>query len=159
MPAQRDDGTIGAMDAQLLGVRNLTYEMFVDRGRAPTAVEVAGAAGRAPSEIEAAWRELHQAHALVLNPGTMDIRMANPFSAVPTAHRVHSSGRWWYGNCAWDAIGICAALHADGRIESSCPDCGEAFAVEIRNERVDDESLLFHCLVPAAQWWDDIIFT
>jgi hypothetical protein len=24
---------------------------------------------------------------------------------------------------------------------------------------VDDESLLFHCLAPAAHWWDDIVFT
>jgi len=25
--------------------------------------------------------------------------------------------------------------------------------------RPDDESFLFHCLVPAAHWWDDIVFT
>jgi Alkylmercury lyase len=54
--------------------------------------------------------------------------MANPFSAVPTAYRVHAVGRWWYGNCAWDAVGICAALHVDGSIESSCPDCELAHA-------------------------------
>jgi hypothetical protein len=29
----------------------------------------------------------------------------------------------------------------------------------VRDERVDDESLLFHVLVPAAHWWDDIVFT
>jgi len=27
------------------------------------------------------------------------------------------------------------------------------------NERPDDEALLFHCLVPAARWWEDIVFT
>jgi hypothetical protein len=85
--------------------------------------------------------------------------MLNPFSVVPTAHRVRAGGRWWYGNCAWDAVGICAALHTDGRIETSCPDCGEPLAVELRDEQVDHESLLFHCLVPAAHWWDDIVFT
>ena len=85
--------------------------------------------------------------------------MANPFSAVPTAYRVHAQGRWWYGNCAWDAFGICAALRSDGRIETSCPDCGEPLAVEVRGGRPDVESLLFHCLVPAARWWDDIVFT
>jgi hypothetical protein len=26
-------------------------------------------------------------------------------------------------------------------------------------QRPDDERLLFHCLVPAAHWWDDIVFT
>ena len=85
--------------------------------------------------------------------------MANPFSAVPTAYRVQADGRWWYANCAWDAFGICAALHVDGRIETSCPDCGDAVNVEVHDQRPDDESLLFHCLVPAARWWNDIVFT
>ena len=69
------------------------------------------------------------------------------------------AGRWWYANCAWDAFGICAALHADGRIETSCADCGEALAVEVANAQPDDGTHLFHCLVPAARWWDDIVFT
>jgi len=60
-------------------------------------------------------------------------------------------GRWWYANCAWDAFGICGALHVDGRIEASCPDCGEPIAVEVRDEQPDGESLLFHCLVPVEQ--------
>ncbi len=85
--------------------------------------------------------------------------MANPFSAVPTAYRVQAAGRWWYGNCAWDAFGICAALHEDGRIETSCPDCGESLRIAVRDQRPDGASLLFHCLVPAARWWDDIVFT
>ncbi len=106
-----------------------------------------------------AWRELHRAHALVLNPQTDEIRMANPFSAVPTVHRVQAAGRWWYANCAWDALGICAALDVDGHIETSCPDCGEEIALEVRDRTVDDERVLFHCLVPARQWWDDIVFT
>ena len=85
--------------------------------------------------------------------------MANPFSAVPTAYRVYAGERWWYANCAWDAFGVCAALHVDGRIETSCPDCGEPLAVEVCDQRPSDHSLLFHCLVPAAHWWDDIVFT
>jgi len=79
--------------------------------------------------------------ALVLNPATDEIRMANPFSAVPTAYRVHAGGRWWYGNWAWDAIGICAALRTDGHIETSCPDCGEAISFGVRGQRPDDERL------------------
>jgi hypothetical protein len=147
------------MDANVLELRNLTYGMFVELGRAPTVDEVARAADLSSAEIEAVWRELHREHALVLNPATTEIRMANPFSAVPTAYRVHAADRWWYGNCAWDAAGICGALHVDGRIETSCPDCGEPIALEVRDQQVDDEHLLFHCLVPAAHWWDDIIFT
>jgi Alkylmercury lyase len=142
-----------------LELRNLTYRLFVELGRAPSAGEVATAAGLPRAEIEEGWRRLHDEHALVLGPEGAQIRMAAPFSAVPTPHRVKVAGRSWYANCAWDAFGICAALHADGRIESSCPDCGEPIAVEVRDKRPDDTSVLFHCLVPAERWWDDIVFT
>jgi hypothetical protein len=146
------------VDAGLLDARNLTYRMFVELGRAPSIAEVASAADLSGAEVKAAWRELHREHALVLNLATTEIRMANPFSAVPTAHRVQAAGRWWYGNCAWDALGICAALHTDGHIETSCPDCGEAISFDVLDRRPDDERLLFHCLVPASHWWDDIVF-
>ena len=111
-----------------------------------------------PASIQEGWRRLHEAHALVLHAGG-EIRMANPFSAVPTACRVRAGGRWWFANCAWDAFGVCAALDVDGDIESSCPDCGDALRVEVRDRQPSDESLLFHCLVPAVAWWDDIAFT
>lgn len=147
------------MDASDLELRNTTYASFVELGRAPTAAEVATAARGDPADVVAGWRRLHEEHALVLEPGGEEIRMANPFSAVPTAHRVQAAGRSWYANCAWDAFGICAALHVDGLIETSCPDCGEPLTITVRDRRPDDESLVFHCLVPAERWWDDIVFT
>jgi hypothetical protein len=147
------------VDAAELELRNLTYGLFVELGHAPGAAEVAAEAGMTVEDVEAGWRRLHEAHALVLDADTGALRMANPFSAVPTAYRVRAGERWWYGNCAWDAFGICAALHADGRVETLCADCGESLAVEVADERPDDESLLFHCLVPASRWWDDIVFT
>ncbi len=143
------------MDPRDLEVRNLTYGEFVEHGRAPTAEDVARASNLSVEDVRGAWRRLHDAHALVLNGAATELRMANPFSAVPTAHRVRAAGRWWYANCAWDAFGVCAALHVDGLVETSCPDCGERLCVEVRDEQPDDETLLFHCLVPAARWWDD----
>ncbi len=147
------------MDAADLELRNLTYRLFADEGRAPTAGELAATAGATADEVQRGWRRLHEAHALVLNGAGTELRMANPFSAVPSAYRVEADGRWWYANCAWDAFGVCAALQADGRIETSCPDCGEPIEVGVRDQRPDDESLCFHCLVPAEQWWEDIVFT
>jgi hypothetical protein len=137
-----------------LDLRRCTYAFFVEHGRAPTAAELGD-----QDEVLAGWHRLHSEHAVVLNPATDELRMLNPFSVVPTAYRVQAGGRWWYGNCAWDACGICAALHSDGRIETSCSDCGEPVVVEVRDKRPDDDSLLFHCLVPASHWWDDIVFT
>jgi len=147
------------MDENDLVLRNLTYARFVELGRAPAAAEIAVALGCDGGQVMAGWERLHAQHALVLDPETGGIRMANPFSGVPTAYHVQASGRWWYANCAWDAFGICAALHEDGRIETSCPDCGQSLRIAVRDRRPDDESLLFHCLVAAARWWDDIVFT
>ncbi len=96
------------MDERDLALRNRTYAFFVEHGRAPAAEELGP-----PAEVRAGWRRLHDAHALVLNPATDEPRMLNPFSVVPTAYRVHAGGRWWYANCAWDAFGICAALHLE----------------------------------------------
>jgi len=147
------------MDAEDLALRNLTYRLFVDRGRAPTVAEAAAAAGTSTDAVRRGWAGLHRQHALVLDAATSELRMANPFSAIPTPHRVLAAGRWWYANCAWDAFGVCAALGVDGTIATSCPDCGDPIAVEVRDRRPDDPSLLFHCLVPAERWWDDIGFT
>ena len=147
------------MDDDDLVLRNLTYARFVELGRAPTPAEVAAMGGRDQAGVMAGWERPHAEHALVLDPVTTEIKMANPFSGVPTAHRVHAAGRWWYANCAWDAFGICGALGVDGRVESACPDCGEPYAIEVRDGRVGRPDLLFHVLVPAARWWDDIVFT
>jgi len=147
------------MDERDVQLRTLTYGLFVDLGRAPTPDEVADSGGLTREVVTSGWRRLHELHALVLEQATDQLRMANPFSAVPTSYRVRAGGRWWYANCAWDAFGICAALHVDGLIEASCPDCGEPVSVEVRDQRPDDESLFFHCLVPAGRWWDDIVFT
>lgn len=142
-----------------LALRRLTYALVVEFGRPPSSVEVAARIGRDRSDVLAGWRRLHEAHALVLDTAGGEILMANPFSAVPTPYRVRAGGREWFANCAWDAFGICAALQVDGDIESTCPDCGDPIGVAVRDRRPSDGSLLFHCLVPAAQWWEDIVFT
>jgi Alkylmercury lyase len=147
------------MEPNDLHLRNLTYRLVVDLGRAPTIAETAAAAGSTPVAVGEGWSRLHDAHALVLDPQTFEIRMATPFSALPTPHRVWANERWWFANCAWDAFGICAALHSDGRVETACPDCGELLAIDVQGERPSDASPVFHCLVPAARWWEDIGFT
>jgi hypothetical protein len=142
-----------------LRLRNETYRMFVRLGRAPTPDEVADAIGAAKDAVLEGWRRLHDVHAVVLDDDGTSIRMANPFSGVPTPFRVHADGRDWFANCPWDAFGICAALHVDGRIETTCADCGDPLTVEVRDMQPDDPSLLFHSLMPARRWWDDIAFT
>jgi hypothetical protein len=135
----------------VLELRNFVYRRFVELGRAPTLEEL--------GTSEAALRRLHEAHMIVLEPDRPELRMANPFSAVPTPYRVEAAGRSWFANCAWDAFGIPAALGVDGHISTSCPDCGEPIEIELVDRRPVPADDVFHVLVPARSWWDDIVFT
>ena len=146
------------MDAADLELRNATYRLFVQGGRAPTAAETAKAAGIDVPSVHAGWRQLHDAHALVLSTSAMELRMANPFSAVPTAHRVHAAGRWWYANCAWDAFGIPAALKQDAAVDARCAWSGERIVCGVQHGAAYGEGVI-HLLVPAAHFWDDIGYT
>ena len=148
------------MDELDLRIRNHAYGSFVRTGTTLGAPEAAAELGLGAEEVRRAYRRLHDAHALVLRPGTDEVLMLNPFSAVETPHRVEAAGRSWYANCAWDALGIPWALHVDGRIASACPDCGEGLELELADgELVRGADLLVHFVVPARRWWEDIAFT
>lgn len=146
------------MDVADIELRIATYRRFAELGRAPAAAEVAAVTNRSEAEVRDAWRRLHDAHALVLDAAG-EIRMANPFAAQPTPFRVEAAGTSWYANCAWDAFGIGAALHVDSVISAECADCRAPLQIEVRDGRPDDEDLVFHVLVPAVSWWQDIGFT
>jgi len=136
------------------------YFSIVANGRPPTADDTATAFALPVPEVEECYRRLHEAHALVLHPDSVDIRFANPFCFAPTPHRVKAGGRTWTGTCAWDALGIPAALHTGGEIDSKCACCGEPVNLRVEcGELAEGTDLLVHILVPARRWWDDIGFT
>ena len=144
-------------------VRLKLYELFLADGQCPTLEKVAAALYRDVSEVKAAVQQLADAHILVLQPGSGEVLMANPLSAVPTAFVVETSEqsatRNWYGNCIWDALGVIAMLHTDGRVLTSCGCCGEAMAVRVRNDAaLCEPSGIVHFALPAKRWWDDIVF-
>ncbi|MDH4102180.1 MAG: alkylmercury lyase family protein [Thermoleophilia bacterium] len=148
------------MDAFDLDVRRHVYFSVVANGRPPSTTETSEDFGLPEPEIADAYRRLHDAHALVLFPDTTDVWMANPFCFGPAPHRVMARGREWTGTCAWDALGIPAAFHGDGRIESECACCGDPVALEVSDgELVRGAALLVHILLPARRWWEDIGFT
>src|SRR5262245_14261741 len=97
---------VADVDEHDIALRNETYRLFVEMGRAPSAGDVASATDMSLAGVRAGWERLHRAHALVLESYTREIRMANTFSAVRTPFHVEAGGRSWYANCAWDAFGI-----------------------------------------------------
>jgi hypothetical protein len=146
------------VDAADVDLRNATYRRFVELGRAPSAEEIAEETVASEAAVRDGWQRLHDAHALVLD-GAGEIAMANPFAAKPTPFRVNAAGRSWFANCAWDAFGIGAALRADSTIHTDCADCHAPIDIAVRDGRPDDTDLVFHVLVPAASWWEDIGYT
>jgi hypothetical protein len=141
-------------------VRLHLYERFLVDGRPPTAAETGEALDLPTEEAEAAYERLEQAHVIVLAPGSTDVWMANPLSAVPTPFRVITDdGRSWWGNCVWDAFGVLAMIGADGVVDTSCADCGERLELRVRDGELEPVEAVVHFAVPAASWWDNIGFT
>ncbi|HSF84181.1 MAG TPA: organomercurial lyase [Acidimicrobiia bacterium] len=135
-------------------LRRRIYASFAAVGVSPQIAEVAAWVGGEAAARDA-LRRLHDAHAIVLDAAGQ-IRMALPFSAVPTEHLVRHGGRAWWANCAWDALAIPAALGIDAAIDANWLDTGEPVELEVRDGNLSSVDGFVHFAVPARHWWDDI---
>lgn len=139
-------------------VRRYVYDYVMKKGVPPAIIEAATGLSSAQSEIRASFQRLADAHMLVLQRDSGEILMANPFSAVPTPFLVQVGARSFYGNCIWDAMGIPAMLRQDAVVRASCGDCGTAMNLKITNGSLEKAEGIVHFAIPAAHWWDDIVF-
>jgi hypothetical protein len=140
-------------------VKLAIYHHFAGTGRRPSPAEVAERVGAKADQVLAAYQTLRAQRVLVLETDGSSIRMAPPFSGVPTQHRIEAGGIQYFANCAWDALGVPAALHQPGIVHSRCEQSGEPLHLKVDVQGPEPSDWLFHCLVPAAKWWDDIVFT
>lgn len=140
-------------------VKLAVYRHFAETGRRPGLADIERRAALDSAQILAAYQSLRTQRLLLLEPDGSSIRMAPPFSGVPTQHRVEVGGTTYFANCAWDALGVPAALHQPGRVHSRCEQSGEPLDLPVGLNGPEPSTWLFHCLVPAAQWWDDLVFT
>ena len=127
-------------------------------GLPPTMAETASALSTPSDNVSASFQRLADGHILVLQRGSGEVLMANPFSAVPTPFLVRVGDLSWYGNCIWDAMGIPAMLKQDATIEASCGCCGTAMRLAVTNGSLEEAPGIVHFAIPAAHWWDDIVF-
>jgi hypothetical protein len=135
------------------------YRHFAETGGRPSLTAVAEQVGSDAASVREAYDRLRAQRVLVLEQDGESIRMAPPFSGVPTQHLVVVAGKQYFANCAWDALGVPAALQRPGEVHSRCEQSGELLRLEVALDGPPPSSWLFHCLVPAAQWWDDVVFT
>jgi alkylmercury lyase-like protein len=142
-----------------LEVKLAIYRHFAETARRPSPEDIAERVAAPVGEVLDAYQRLRTQRVLVLEPDGASIRMAPPFSGVVTQHRVDAGGLSYFANCAWDALGIPAALHQEATVHSRCEQSGEPFRLEVGLAGPEPSDWLFHCAVPAAHWWDDIVFT
>jgi hypothetical protein len=140
-------------------VKLAVYELTAASGRPPTVGEVAERVDASAAEVGDAYIRLAGSRLLVLEADGVTIRMAPPFSGVPTQHRVQSGGVAYHANCAWDALGIPAALHRPAVVSSRCEESGEPLHLDVGPDGPPPSPWLFHCAVPAGRWWKDIVYT
>ena len=140
-------------------VKVALYRATAESGSPPSLEAVVQKVGASPAAIKEAYARLRASRLLLLEPDGVTIRMAPPFSGVPTQHHVIVDGVDYYANCAWDALGIPAALHRPGLVHSRCEQSLEPLHLQVDVNGPEPSSWVFHCLVPAAKWWDDLVFT
>lgn len=140
-------------------VRNAVYEHLVATGCPPTVTESAVAVGISADEALAAYLRLNERHALFLEPGGDSIRMAHPFSGIPTPFQVRVSGRDYLANCAWDTLGIPAVLHADAHLTAPFADTAKTVSLSVTSGRLAGTEAVVQFLVPFRRWYDDLIYT
>jgi hypothetical protein len=140
-------------------VKMAVYRHFASAGEAPRVAQLASYLQCSPDDVRQAYARLRANRVLLLEPDGETIRMAPPFSGVPTQHRVEVGRQRYFANCAWDALGIPAALHREAVVRSQCGQSGEPLRLQVGTGGPEPSPWLFHCLVPAAQWWEDLVFT
>jgi hypothetical protein len=140
-------------------VKLTVYKWFAAHGAAPGVSDIASLVAASANDVREAYARLRANRVLLLEPDGETIRMAPPFSGVPTQHRVVVDEQSYFANCAWDALGIVAALHKPGVVHSECAESRVALRLEVGVDGPAPSDWLFHCLVPASQWWKDLVFT
>lgn len=146
-------------DTLLWQIRHFIYSHLADTAHPPTVADTARHFNISTEEAGEYYKELHNRHAFFLDLETLTVRMANPFSGIPTDFKVHANGQTYYANCAWDMLGIPAALHADAVIEAKFTESNELVQLEVKDGKVTNGDLLVHFPLPFAHWYDDLVFT
>lgn len=142
-----------------LQVKTAIYRYFAETGGRPSIADISSRIDASPQQVALSYARLRASRVLVLESDGVTIRMAPPFSGVPTQHVVKAGGVSYFANCAWDALGIPAALQQAATVYSRCEQSAEPLRLELTRQGPEPSDWLFHCVVPAAHWWDDIVFT
>ena len=144
------------LDLELL---KAVYQHFARTAGSPTLDVMRQYLSASDEDISEGYRRLYARRLLVPAYDLTSIRMAPPFSGVPTQHRAKVNDREYFANCAWDAFGVVSALGGTGEVFSRCEHTSDPLTLHLTPDGPAASSWLFHCAVPASRWWNDIVFT
>lgn len=123
-------------------VRQYILTQYPLLGRAPGCQEIATALGlNGPGDVRAILERLHALDLLYLESDSREIRLAYPFSTIPTTHHVQfqdwPAAKPVYAPCAVDALGIPFMMDRDVSIKSSCAYCKTPVAINVRDRNIE----------------------
>ena len=130
------------LDQREAAVRQHILTQYPLLGRAPGCQEIATALRlNGPGDVQAILERLHELDLLYLDSDSREIRLAYPFSTIPTTH--HVQFRDWpaakpvYAPCAVDALGIPFMMDRDVSIESCCAYCEMPVVIKVRDRSIE----------------------
>ncbi|MBX6340928.1 MAG: hypothetical protein IRY97_00595 [Thermomicrobiaceae bacterium] len=117
-------------DPACVGLSRLAFAAL-RRGQPLALAEARAALGLDEGSFAALVQRMVGRGLLTVDERGAAITGAAGLSVAPSRHRLLLEGRPLYAWCAFDAVGIPAALAADARVESRCAESGEPVWVDI----------------------------
>ncbi|ARJ06388.1 membrane protein [Cnuibacter physcomitrellae] len=136
-------------------VRITLYRHLAETGSAPGIRALARLTRASTGEVEAALRELADAHHVVLEGG--EVVLAHPFATRSFRFSVMGPTTLWWGGCAWDAFAIPHLVPEAPSVlvATTCPACSAAHAWTVTNTEPPVGDQVAHFLVPTDRIWPD----
>jgi alkylmercury lyase len=153
MPAAVEFGARDDAEGPLLAE---AFHLLLGEGRPVTLERLAAALGRDVATVTVVLGRLERAGRTRRNPAG-EVTGSLGLSVEPTAHELIVDGerRWTW--CAYDAVGILAALGASGQVRSRSPYTGAPIELAVQHGRMvaDSQVVVFLAEGPCVSVVDD----
>ncbi len=139
----------------------MILQHLIDHESAPDIMEIAKHFMESDlNKVRAALTALEEYHGVVLHPDKEKVWIIHPFSTAPTNFIVRSSGKTFWGNCAWCSLGVAALLQPrDAIITTTVGAEGDRIGIEIVNGKVTPSDALIHFPIPMVRAWENVVYT
>ena len=146
-----------ALEPQDERVRGELTRLIARLGHAPSLAELAATAGLSPEETEVSLQRLHDAHSLLLHPGTTRPWVVHPFALSAGGCWVETPGRGYWANCLYCGFGIVQALACEAVVTVRYGGEGRTAQYRVGPGAGPESDDVFHLSTPVRHWWDNVI--